>query len=171
MTHGGLWRMRWAHLFWMVPLMGTGGSVASPAQAAGERILTVAKDAVYGGATGLLLGGVLTLVVPTEKRDDVVRWGVVVGTFAGFGYGLYEGHGRKDEFSERVRARADARLRARRASGAWAAISSTQASVMPGESIPAYRAPAIRSLESPLCRKIEERPEPATGGATGRTSW
>jgi hypothetical protein len=40
--------------------------------------------------TGLVLGGVLTLVVDDEDRDDVVRWGVVIGTFGGFGFGIYE---------------------------------------------------------------------------------
>jgi hypothetical protein len=163
--------MRWIHLLWVVPLLVTGGPTASPAQAGGERILTVAKDAVYGGATGLLLGGVLTLVVPSESRDDMVRWGVVIGTFAGFGYGLYETRGHGDEFSERVRARADARLLARRASVSEAAIAPARTAAGPRGSVPACWAPTTRALESRWCRKIEERPEPAAGGATGRTSW
>jgi hypothetical protein len=155
----------------MVPLIVTCGPTASSAQAGGERILTVAKDAVYGGATGLLLGGVLTLVVPAKDRDDVVRWGVVAGTFAGFGYGLYEASGQKDGFSERVEARANARLQARRASGSEAGIASTRTAATPGGSIPVRWSPAIRVLERPRCRKIDGRPEPATGGATGRSSW
>jgi hypothetical protein len=52
-------------------------------------MLTVTKNTLYGALTGLVLGGTLTLVVDEEKRDDVVRWGVVIGTFGGFGYGLY----------------------------------------------------------------------------------
>lgn len=170
MTREGRRRMRWAHLLWVVPLMVTSAPTASPAQADGERILTVAKNAVYGGATGLLLGGVLTLVVPSENRDDMVRWGLVIGTFGGFGYGLYEVSGQKDGFSERVRARADARLLAQRASGSNPAITSTRTASTPGGSIQARWSPAVRFLESPRCRRIEERPEPATGGATGRSS-
>ena len=171
MTRNGRWRLGWAHLLWVAPLMVSGGLSASPAQADGERILTVAKDAVYGGATGLLLGGVLTLVVPSESRDDMVRWGVVVGTFAGFGYGLYEARGQKDEFSERVQARAVARLQARPARGGEAGIVSTRTAAAPGGSIVACWSPAIRFLESPRSGKLKERPEPATGGAIGRTSW
>jgi hypothetical protein len=170
MTRECRWRMRWAHLLWVVPLLVTSAPTASPAQADGERILTVAKNAVYGGATGLLLGGVLTLVVPADSRDDMVRWGLVIGTFAGFGYGLYEARGPKDGFSERVRAQADARLQAQRASGNEAAIASTRMASTSGGSMQARWAPAIRFLESPRCRRIEERPEPATGGATGRSS-
>jgi hypothetical protein len=75
------------------------GSMARAAE--NNRILTMTKDALYGGATGLLLGGVLTLVVDSHHRDDVLRWGVVVGTFAGFGYGVYEVSHGAEEFSFR----------------------------------------------------------------------
>ncbi|MBU1700737.1 MAG: hypothetical protein KJ970_01645 [Candidatus Eisenbacteria bacterium] len=54
-----------------------------------EPMLTITKNTLYGALTGLVLGGTLTLVVDEEKRDDVVRWGVVIGTFGGFGFGLY----------------------------------------------------------------------------------
>jgi hypothetical protein len=170
MTLAALGPRHWAHLLWVVPLLLVGGAAASPAQAGGERIVTVAKDAVYGGATGLLLGGVLALVLPSEKRDDAIRWGVVVGTFAGFGYGLYESQGPQDGFSELVRTRADARLQARRARMNASALASARTTTTPGGPIPARWVPAIRLLESPRCWKTEERPEPATGGANGRTS-
>lgn len=170
MTREGLRPRVWAHLLWVVPLLVMSGSTASPAQADDERIVTVAKDAVYGGATGLLLGGVLALVVPSENRDDVVRWGVVIGTFAGFGYGLFEGQGEKDGFSELVRSRAEARLQARRTAMNATALASARTTAQPGGPIPARLAPAIRLLESPRCWRNEERPEPATGGANGRTS-
>ena len=55
-----------------------------------EPLLSVVKNTLYGAMTGLVLGGVLTLVVDDEDRDDVVRWGVVIGTFGGFGFGIYE---------------------------------------------------------------------------------
>ncbi len=170
MTRGDRRRRRWAHLLWVVPLMVTSGPSVSSAQAGGERILIVAKNAVYGGATGLLLGGVLTLVVPSESRDDMVRWGVVLGTFAGFGYGLYEARGQKDGFSERVQARADARFQTRLAARDVAGIAATRTTARQGGSIPRGRTPVIRFPESPRCWRIEERSEPATGGTTGRTS-
>jgi hypothetical protein len=52
-------------------------------------MLTIMKNTLYGSVTGLILGGTLTLVVDKEDRDDVVRWGVVIGTFSGFAYGVY----------------------------------------------------------------------------------
>jgi len=62
----------------------------SPARAETNPILSMTKDAVYGAAMGLFLSGVLTLVVDADKREDTVRWGVVIGTFGGFAYGVYE---------------------------------------------------------------------------------
>jgi hypothetical protein len=59
----------------------------TPAGAA-EPILTVLKNTLLGGATGLLLGGTATLVTDDEHRADVVRWGVVIGTFGGFALGV-----------------------------------------------------------------------------------
>lgn len=55
-----------------------------------DDMVTITKNTLYGGILGLILGGTLTLVVDSDSRDDVVRWGVVGGVFSGFGYGLYE---------------------------------------------------------------------------------
>jgi hypothetical protein len=58
--------------------------------AAADPLLTVTKDTLLGAVTGLVLGGTLTLVIDDEgKRSETVRWGVVIGTFAGFGFGIY----------------------------------------------------------------------------------
>jgi hypothetical protein len=172
MTRQGRACLHGAHLLCIVPLVLMSWPAASPAQAGGERILDVAKNAVYGGATGLLLGGVLTLVVPVDKRDDVVRWGVVIGTFVGFGYGLYEARGEKDGFSERVRERAEARAQARLAAReADGKIAPTRAVATQGGSNPTMRAGACRRVSFPRFRDVGERPEPAMGGAAGRTSW
>jgi hypothetical protein len=171
MTRAGRWRIRWVRFLRIALIVLAGGPVASPAWAGGERILTVAENAIYGGATGLLLGGVLTLVVQAADRDDVVRWGVVVGTFAGFGYGLYEARGQMDGFSERVRAGAQARTRARRAPGSEAGIVSIRTAATPGGSFPASWTRSSRFVPFPHCRKIGERPEPPMGGAVRRTSW
>ena len=72
-------------------LSATAGSWPSTAAAEEEnKILTATKSALYGGAAGLLLGGVAALVVNRDDRDNAMRWGVVVGTFSGFAYGLYD---------------------------------------------------------------------------------
>ncbi|MCK4412891.1 MAG: hypothetical protein KAY32_05050 [Candidatus Eisenbacteria sp.] len=60
--------------------------LARPVQAQ-DALLTIMKNTLLGGATGLILAGTLTLVVEEDSRSDVVRWGVVIGTFAGFALG------------------------------------------------------------------------------------
>ncbi len=63
--------------------------------------MTVARNTVLGGVTGLVLGGTLTLVVDEDQRDDVVRWGVVIGTFGGFGLGIWAAsRGQDDLFAD-----------------------------------------------------------------------
>jgi hypothetical protein len=52
-------------------------------------LLTVAKTTLFGGLIGLVLGGVTALVVDSDNRDDAVRWGIVIGSFGGFGYGIW----------------------------------------------------------------------------------
>ncbi len=54
-----------------------------------EPLLTVAKNMLLGGMTGLVLGGTLTLVVDEDSKSDVVRWGLVAGTFGGFAFGVW----------------------------------------------------------------------------------
>ena len=59
-------------------------------RAASDPLLVVTKDTLLGAVTGLVLGGTLTLVIDDDsKRAETVRWGVVIGTFAGFGFGIY----------------------------------------------------------------------------------
>jgi hypothetical protein len=49
---------------------------------------SIAKSTIYGGATGILLGGTLALV--TKGHDwDIVKWHAVAGVYGGFAYGLY----------------------------------------------------------------------------------
>ena len=52
-------------------------------------MVEVARSTIYGGVTGLLLGGALALAVPDNKDSDYLKWGFVAGTFFGFGYGLH----------------------------------------------------------------------------------
>lgn len=68
----------------------------APARAEDD-ILTIGKSALYGAATGLLLGAATALVVDSGDRDDAIRWGIVIGTFGGFGYGVYKVSREEDE--------------------------------------------------------------------------
>ena len=51
-------------------------------------VVTIGKSTLYGGATGLLLGLALALVVD-ESTGDIMRWSFVTGTFGGFLIGVY----------------------------------------------------------------------------------
>jgi len=69
------------------------GAPGLPVRAAGasdEGMVSIGKNAVYGALTGLLLGGVVALVSDEDSRGDAIRWGVVIGTFGGVAYGIYE---------------------------------------------------------------------------------
>ena len=67
---------------------------------AADPLMTVLKATLVGSITGLVLGGTLTLVVDDESRSETVRWGVVIGTFAGFGVGVWQAAtGRDDLFA------------------------------------------------------------------------
>ena len=51
-------------------------------------VITIGKSTLYGGATGLLLGLALSLVVDADT-GDIVKWSFVGGTFGGFLLGIY----------------------------------------------------------------------------------
>ncbi len=74
------------------------GPLAAPARAAVkvERqgtenpMVEVAKSTVWGGLTGLVLGGAIALVGNDNHNDgDILRWGFAGGTFLGFGVGMW----------------------------------------------------------------------------------
>jgi hypothetical protein len=94
-------RLGWSVLLLLCLLIPIATRQAPPAYADENKILTVTKDALYGAGAGLLLSGVTTLVVAKDSRSDVLRWGIVIGTFGGFAYGVYEVHTRSknDGFS------------------------------------------------------------------------
>jgi hypothetical protein len=81
------------------------GPGLSPAQAArsDEKLLSVARTTVYGALLGGLLGLASTLVVDEDHRGDAVRWGVALGTFGGFAYGIatFQDEDEFDDFSLR----------------------------------------------------------------------
>ncbi len=164
-------RMRGAHLIVAALLVVIIGQTVTPAQASDNEILTVVQDAVYGGAAGLLLGGVLALVVPKDNRDDSLRWGVVVGTFAGFAYGMYDVFADGDSFSERVQARSEARRFAHRMAEDEEAIEAVRSAVLNGGAGPGLAAAACCPQARPSCGRIEIRPTPASSGAAERSAW
>ncbi len=71
-------------------LAGAPGLPVRQARADDKGMASIGKNAIYGALTGLLLGGVVALVSDKDSRDDAVRWGVVIGTFGGVMYGIYD---------------------------------------------------------------------------------
>jgi hypothetical protein len=51
-------------------------------------MVTIGKSTLYGGATGLLVGLALSLVVD-EDTGTVLKWGFVGGTLGGLMFGIY----------------------------------------------------------------------------------
>ena len=80
---------------------------SAPARAEENKIWTATKTSLYGAAAGALLGSVALLVEKRDPRLMTVRWGVVIGTFGGFAYGLWDvGHQHGDlSLVPRVRGR------------------------------------------------------------------
>jgi len=74
----GPWRSSLLSLLLVVPVSAR----------AAEPIITVLKNTLLGGVTGLVLGGALSLVADDDHRDAVVRWGFLIGTFGGFALGV-----------------------------------------------------------------------------------
>ncbi len=64
---------------------------------AGDPLLTITKDTLLGSVVGLVLGGTLTLVVDERNQSETIRWGIVIGTFGGFGFGLWHASNPGDE--------------------------------------------------------------------------
>jgi hypothetical protein len=94
---------------------------------------TIAKDTLYGGLIGLVLGGTLTLVVDEEDRDDVVRWGVVIGVFGGFVFGIYEASDSDDLLSGFTTPLDAPAGRERVRSGQWGPLASRLDPLLHGE--------------------------------------
>jgi hypothetical protein len=51
-------------------------------------VKVVAKSIFWGAVAGLALGGAIAIVAD-EDQEDYIKWGFVIGTFGGFGYGIY----------------------------------------------------------------------------------
>jgi hypothetical protein len=70
---------------------------AHPAQAAvnvnrsgsENPMVEVSRSTIYGGITGLVLGGALAMATDGGSDASYLKWGFVGGTFFGFAYGLY----------------------------------------------------------------------------------
>lgn len=78
------------------------GSLAPPcrAEASEQRLESLTKATIYGALLGGLLGLTSALVVKDSARDDVIRWGIALGAFSGFAYGVFGIRNEPDRLSE-----------------------------------------------------------------------
>ena len=76
-----------------------GGVLPRPAAAgrSEEKLASITKTTVYGGLLGGLLGLAAALIVEEDRRDDAVRWGVALGAFGGFAFGVVS---REEEYDD-----------------------------------------------------------------------
>jgi hypothetical protein len=82
-------RAAWLVLFLCAAAPRPGAAAVNVERSSSENpMVEVARSTIYGGLTGLLLGGALALAVDDNKDSDYLKWGFVAGTFFGFGYGL-----------------------------------------------------------------------------------
>jgi hypothetical protein len=58
---------------------------------------SVFKSTLFGGLAGLALGGAVELV-KEDSNGDAAKWGLVIGTFFGFAYGVYHVASRPDPY-------------------------------------------------------------------------
>lgn len=78
------------------------GSTVTPARASlsDEKLQEITRTTIYGAVLGGLLGLASALVVDKDYRDDAVRWGVALGSFGGFAFGVASsGDDDLDDFS------------------------------------------------------------------------
>ncbi len=64
------------------------GATDARAQNGDDPVRTIAKSTFWGGVTGLALGGAIALVSDGDETD-IITWGLVIGVFGGFGFGVY----------------------------------------------------------------------------------
>lgn len=57
-------------------------------QGSENSMVEVARSTFYGALAGTVVGSAIALVA--EGDGEPVKWGFVLGTFAGLGYGLYQ---------------------------------------------------------------------------------
>jgi hypothetical protein len=154
----------------LVALLVLGLFPVTPARANDNPIVEVATSALYGAATGLLLGGVLTLVVDSQHRDDVVRWGVVTGTFGGFAFGIYQITRGDSGFSERFSTPAGPPTAPACSLGSWnvaEGFHSTRVFGESAESLPDGSAPLSMPRSRQLGRSSRDLgPSPAASART-----
>jgi hypothetical protein len=64
------------------------GAVNVERQGSENAFIEVARTACYGALAGVLVGSAIALAQDNGKGGDDVRWGFVIGTFGGLGYGI-----------------------------------------------------------------------------------
>ena len=102
-TNAKSWR-RLTVLLVLVTLL-TSPMVPSAA-AEDSTLIRISKSTMYGGLLGLLLGGAVAIVVK-DNRDEPIRWGLVIGVFGGFAYGVYSASTGRDDFFQQTDAGID----------------------------------------------------------------
>jgi MFS family permease len=85
---------RWAFAALAVALI-AGSSSTARAEVNVERrgsengMVEIARSTMYGALAGFIVGGAIALAAKDDSGEPL-RWGIVVGTFAGLGYGVYQ---------------------------------------------------------------------------------
>ena len=64
------------------------GSVSIQRTGNENPMVEVARSTFWGAVTGLVVGGAITLA-DDQHSSTPIRWGIVLGTFAGLGAGIY----------------------------------------------------------------------------------
>ena len=64
------------------------GSVTISRSGAENPVQEIAKSIMWGAIGGLVIGSAITLA-DNNHSGEPIRWGIVIGTFAGLGAGIY----------------------------------------------------------------------------------
>jgi len=85
---------RWVFAALAAALIAGSGSIAR-AEVNVERhgsengMVEIAKSTIYGALAGFVVGGAIELAAKDDSGEPL-RWGIVIGTFAGLAYGVYD---------------------------------------------------------------------------------
>jgi hypothetical protein len=52
-------------------------------------MVEIFRSTIYGALAGLVVGGAIELAA-SDDSGEPLRWGIVIGTFTGLGYGFYQ---------------------------------------------------------------------------------
>lgn len=52
-------------------------------------MVEIARSTIYGALAGFVVGAAIELAAKDDSGEPI-RWGIVIGTFTGLGYGVYQ---------------------------------------------------------------------------------